>query len=357
MNVKGRVSVIIPTYNRCRVIARAIESVLAQDYSNFEVIIVDDGSIDNTKEIVEKYIQFDERIKFTYNVNTKGPAGARNTGLQIAEGEYIAFLDSDDEWMVSHLSDAIKIMQSKGVEVCFGLWDEKNLNGERYARFGSGDSKKRFEKLLNDLQPECIDEYIIFDSRFVEYVILNRFYCYHINTLVIKKNKINESGLFNEKLGTNEDLDFTIRLFDISKICCIKKCQFVYYQGTDNLYCFMDRKIIDLREITRNNELVQRMVYCDLNKAEMFKLRKKFILESKIIHNKKECIQECNDRIAKKYFTVGVLYHKARPVFACYNILKSIRYEFKFYKVQYLYYIWFDKEKCVCVDNEKLYYT
>jgi glycosyltransferase involved in cell wall biosynthesis len=357
MDVKGQVSVIIPVFNRDKILNRSVESVLRQDYTNYELIIVDDGSTDHTKEIVEEYMRRDPRIKLFNNTNAKGPAGARNTGLQKATGEYVAFLDSDDEWIPSHLSDSIIIMETKEVEACIGLWDEKSPEGERYPRWTEGENKKKLEKLLNDLKPECMDKYVLFDSRFVEYLILSRFYCYSINTLVFKKEKLNKCGFFNEDLRASEDVDFTLRLFDISKVCLIRTCQFIYHQGTDNLYYFMDRKKLELKEIVNNKELILRMVYCDLHKIKMFKLRKNFVLESKTIKNKKKCRKECDYRIAKKYFTLGVLFHRLRPAYACRNVMLSMRYEFKLYKIIYLYYICFNKKKCLNVENDKIQYT
>ncbi len=90
------VSVIIPTFNRAHLIRETIDSVLKQTYQNFEIIIVDDGSTDNTAEVVKSYS--DPRISYFYQPNSGLPAKARNVGLTRASGEFIAFLDSDDIW-------------------------------------------------------------------------------------------------------------------------------------------------------------------------------------------------------------------------------------------------------------------
>ena len=82
----------IPTYNRASLIGAAIESVLAQTYTDFEVIVVDDGSTDNTREIVGRY---GDRVRYTY-IENSGPARARNVGMSLARGEYLCLLDSDD---------------------------------------------------------------------------------------------------------------------------------------------------------------------------------------------------------------------------------------------------------------------
>ena len=95
------VSAIIPTYNRANIVIRAIQSVLNQTYQNFELLVIDDGSQDNTEEIVTGI--HDNRIKYIRHEKNKGVAAARNTGIEAAKGEFIAFLDSDDEWLPNKL--------------------------------------------------------------------------------------------------------------------------------------------------------------------------------------------------------------------------------------------------------------
>jgi len=90
------VSIIIPTFNRAHLIGETLDSVLAQTYTNWECIVVDDGSSDNTKEIVQQYIEKDQRYSYLKNDRVKGAQGARNKGVLAANGEYVQFLDSDD---------------------------------------------------------------------------------------------------------------------------------------------------------------------------------------------------------------------------------------------------------------------
>ncbi len=105
------VSIITPTYNCGKFIARTIDSVLAQTYQNWEMIIVDDRSTDDTKEVVERYMQNDSRIKYHLLEVNSGAAVARTTAMQIANGAYMAFLDSDDIWLPNKLEMQIKFMQ------------------------------------------------------------------------------------------------------------------------------------------------------------------------------------------------------------------------------------------------------
>lgn len=113
------VTVIIPTYNRASTIKRAVESVLEQSYSDIEIIIVDDGSEDNTYEIVHELQRTDDRIVFIRHENNKGACAARNTGILNAKGEFIAFQDSDDIWLKNKLSEQMLIMKKEDVDVCF----------------------------------------------------------------------------------------------------------------------------------------------------------------------------------------------------------------------------------------------
>ncbi len=91
------VSVVIPTYNRAHLVGRAIQSVLNQTYHDFEIIIVDDGSIDNTEDVVKSLN--DPSIRYTRHDQNRGGSAARNTGIKMARGEYVAFQDSDDEYL------------------------------------------------------------------------------------------------------------------------------------------------------------------------------------------------------------------------------------------------------------------
>ncbi|MCR4418630.1 MAG: glycosyltransferase [Clostridia bacterium] len=96
------VSVIIPTYNRAHLVGRAIKSVLNQTYQDFEIIVVDDASRDNTEEVVRSFN--DPRIRYLRHEHNLGGSAARNTGIRAARGEFIAFLDSDDEWLPEKLA-------------------------------------------------------------------------------------------------------------------------------------------------------------------------------------------------------------------------------------------------------------
>jgi len=112
------VSIITPMYNASRFVAQTIESVLAQTYPRWEMIVVNDGSKDNCAEIVEEYAKKDERIKLIHQANA-GSAAARNNGIRQANGRYIALLDADDLWDSVFLESQLNFMKEKNaVVVC-----------------------------------------------------------------------------------------------------------------------------------------------------------------------------------------------------------------------------------------------
>lgn len=112
------VSVIIPYYNSKSTIIRAMESVVTQTFTDFEIILVDDGSNDNTHIIVDDYIKKQNKIKFQhYYQENAGPSEARNLGISKSNAEYIAFLDSDDSWVSNKLEIQMKLMAENKIDL------------------------------------------------------------------------------------------------------------------------------------------------------------------------------------------------------------------------------------------------
>lgn len=130
------VSAIIPTRNRSRCIDSAILSALGQTYTDLEVIVVDDGSTDNTVQILEEYARKDARIRLIQHSYRKGAQAARNTGIHAAHGRWIAFLDSDDQWLPDSLDVRLQIARSKGVHVVHSDCYVLKPGREQLQRFG-----------------------------------------------------------------------------------------------------------------------------------------------------------------------------------------------------------------------------
>jgi teichuronic acid biosynthesis glycosyltransferase TuaG len=115
----NKVSVIMPVYNAELYVCEAIASVQAQTYSNWELIVIDDGSQDNSADLIKSIASLDNRIFYFYQDNGK-QGKARNLGLQAAKGEYVAFLDADDVWMPNKLEQQLWDLKYQGVDLIFG---------------------------------------------------------------------------------------------------------------------------------------------------------------------------------------------------------------------------------------------
>ena len=183
------VSVIIPTYNRVHLIRRAIQSVLNQTYQDFEVIIVDDGSTDNTEEVVKSFN--DPRIRYIRHEKNKGAATARNTGIKAARGKFIAFQDSDDEWLPEKLEKQMKVFENTPAKVGVvytGFWKIEN-NKKIYIPFSWVKQKE------GNIHKELLK------GNFVT-----------TQSIVARKECFKKAGMFDEKLPRFQDWELVIRL-------------------------------------------------------------------------------------------------------------------------------------------------
>ena len=134
-----KVSVIIPLYNKGKYIARALDSVFSQTYQDYEVIVVDDGSTDNGPEIVKQYN--DPRLRLIHQENA-GPGAARNKGISESKGEFLSFLDADDEWLPEFLEEGIYALsenpQCSSFCSCYYMGEEKEDKSEAFKKLGFG---------------------------------------------------------------------------------------------------------------------------------------------------------------------------------------------------------------------------
>jgi len=147
-----KVSVIIPTYNCSAYIKAAINSALQQSYNNLEIIVVDDGSTDNTQKILTPYIE-NKKIIYIYQPHS-GLSSARNYGVNIATGEYIAFLDADDIWMKNKINKQLKVISDAEVDMVFSNFNNLFENGSilknRIGEKIKSDNEITFKKLFNN---------------------------------------------------------------------------------------------------------------------------------------------------------------------------------------------------------------
>jgi glycosyltransferase involved in cell wall biosynthesis len=334
MKNKPLISIVVPTYNRLKTLPNTIQSILKQTYDHWELIIVDDGSTDGTEKLVHEYSARDSRIKYVFNGRNKGPSAARNTGIRHSQGEYIAFLDSDDEWLENHLIDSLTALQEEDLKVVFSLWLEKNSAGQVYEIHDNDLQSDKMDILSEQLNPPVHKNRIIFPSPdFLEFTSSKcNFYCTHINTMVCHKGVIDKTGLFNEKLFASEDMEFITRVMHYYTFCLIKDHHFIYFQGDDNIHSFIDRRKTSFEDILMNPKIVNKLTYCGVYRNKTYKLLKELIKNSDRIKDKDLCIKRCNKRIGVKYFTLGYLNKKVNKFKAIYFIIKSLPYQPHYWK-------------------------
>ena len=150
MMLEGLVSVIMPTYNCGKYIADTIESIQAQTYSNWEIIVVDDCSTDNTKAVMMPYVEADSRIRYYCLEHNSGAAVARTRAMELAQGEYMAFCDSDDLWMPEKLEKQLAFMQESGHAFTCTAYEHIDESGVRLGRIIKTIEKTDYNRLLLD---------------------------------------------------------------------------------------------------------------------------------------------------------------------------------------------------------------
>ncbi len=150
------VSIITPAYNAEKYLKQTIESVLAQDYKNWELLIIDDCSHDSSELIAIEYKKLDERIKLISLEKNSGVAYARNIGIMAAKGRYIAFLDSDDMWCPNKLSKQIEFMEKNEYAFTFSGYEWIDYGGKKLNKIVHVPTKVDYKRLLNGNPIGCL---------------------------------------------------------------------------------------------------------------------------------------------------------------------------------------------------------
>jgi glycosyltransferase involved in cell wall biosynthesis len=254
---KPIISVIIPTYNRGEYICETIESVFEQTYKDFEIIIVDDGSTDDTRQLIEPYLS---RIKYIYQENA-GVSAARNTGIIASESEYVAFLDSDDLWLTNKLKLQMEFLDSNPqlgmvyADACMFSNDQiiysSFLKLKKFTSYG-----------------------YIFGNLIKEDFIIT-------STVLVRREVFKDVGTFDESLSVAEDYDMWLRIARKYQIGLINECLVKYRKHNTN--------ISSLKSIT----------YPDM---EIRVLKKHEVSEYPDQDYIKQCIKK---RMAELYFSHG----------------------------------------------------
>jgi glycosyltransferase involved in cell wall biosynthesis len=234
------ISVIIPVYNAERSIKRTIDSVLEQSLEVLEIIVVDDGSTDNTKRVLGGY---DSKVRYIYQKNA-GASVARNTGIDNAKGSWIAFIDADDLWVSTKLAEQIDLIR---------LYPDAGMIFSSYQLRGSGGGVKYFEdihlfgKKLKETGSGLVDGcfYFLFKDNFIK-----------TSTLVVRKDILLFLKGFDRKLKTVEDRDLCIRIANQSSVLfCAKdlvaKNDHDNSLGQERLCVINDREFVQTTNLAR----------------------------------------------------------------------------------------------------------
>jgi glycosyltransferase involved in cell wall biosynthesis len=187
-----KVSVVIPTYNRSQYLARAIRSVLGQSFQDFEIVVVDDASTDNTPQIVRSFQ--DPRIRYFRHDTNRKEAGSRNTGVQNSLGEYVAFLDDDDEWLPQKLALQVDLLDKGSAKLGAVYSSFLKVDAESRKVLGPWVAKKR-GSIYKDLS---VQNWIGIPS-----------------TVVLRCQCFDTVGLFDEKIEFGLDYDMWIRIAQV----------------------------------------------------------------------------------------------------------------------------------------------
>lgn len=192
------VSIITPSYNTASFIGQTIESVLSQTYQNWEMIIVDDCSSDDTDEIVREYL-FDERIKYIKNDSNSGAAISRNRALREARGKWIAFLDSDDLWDSNKLEEQIYFMESKRIHFSYTNYEEIDENGQSTEILVSGPKILTSKRMENYCYPGCLT--VMYDASLIDLIQISDIKKNNDYAIWLKISKNYDCHLLNKNLA------------------------------------------------------------------------------------------------------------------------------------------------------------
>ena len=188
--METKVSIIICTYNRADYISHTLNSILAQTYQSYEVIVIDDASTDDTEEIIKKYLSLEKRIKYFKNEKNLGIPKSRNKGVVLSQGEYIAMLDSDDYWL-----SAEKI--AKQIEV---LDSDKELGLIGTGIICIDENDQEIKKDIFAIEDYEIRERILAKNQFMQ------------SSVVFRKDAYKVAGGYQEKFTVCEDLDLWLAI-------------------------------------------------------------------------------------------------------------------------------------------------
>jgi glycosyltransferase involved in cell wall biosynthesis len=208
-----QVSVIIPTHNRARFLAGAVRSVLAQSFKDLEIVVVDDGSSDDTEAVIQGFRQAE--IRYVRHDCQRGGAAARNTGILNSSGEYIAFLDDDDEWYPEKLMRQMSVMLASPSEiggVYTGYFIVDRSNGEIRGQIVPTERGDIYQALLTG---NCVGG---------------------TSCMLLRRSCFDKTGLFDERLPSFQDYDLWLRAARKYRFDCIREPMLKYFVHGDKIW-------------------------------------------------------------------------------------------------------------------------
>jgi len=283
------ISVVIPTYNSENFIIKTLETVFSQTYNNYEVIISDDGSIDNTAGVVKSFFsKYPSRNKTLLINKHEGPGAARNKGIENASGDWVSFLDSDDLWNHNKLESVVGyILKNDDIDlVCHSL------------------------VAIDGSKETLMDPSKYFNNKIDPFLSIYRENCLYTSALTIKKSILYQAGLFDNILPSAQDYDLWLRLGMINKIKMgfIEDPLTTYINREGNIGSNVETRLQCMLEISRK-------YYAELKKVSKVPKIEKIRFEGRI------------------YSSVGLMFLRRKNIskgisYLCFGLLKwPFRYD------------------------------
>lgn len=199
------ISVVVPVYNSSKYISQCLRSILNQTYPPQEIIVVDDGSVDNSLDVIRR--EFGDKVKLIVKANG-GASSARNAGIRVARHDWIAFCDSDDIWLPDHLHSFVTYMMDE----CQGRWYMSLLNAHRLN--DNELNHRHSNEIEGRLKNKSDYKYLHTHIKHCDYLNDRNLFGLNISidVLIAQKNILKEVGGFNEALKTGGDVDLLVKL-------------------------------------------------------------------------------------------------------------------------------------------------
>ncbi|MBO3099914.1 glycosyltransferase family 2 protein [Gelidibacter pelagius] len=286
MKEKPLVSIIIPTYNRAYLIGETLDSVLAQSYTNWECIIVDDGSTDETADLLIQYLNEDKRFKFYKRPDSHKPGGngARNYGFSKSTGKYIQWFDSDDIMMSDFLEAKLRpFIINLDTDVVFSAFENVNEKGER--------TRIANQSFSGNILDDLVDGHVSFGPY----------------SFMLRRNKI-ANMRYDETLKKNQDLDFFFRFFtssDSLKIVHVNKILFTVRTHDGSMSYHSDKDILKMVSIYQVYHMVLNYFAAQKHTKGIYRYKQRCLNSLKVMLRNGYYHEVVKRLIAFQYLSIG----------------------------------------------------